>query len=496
MCVSGRHRRFKRLIALIPVLVAVFILVAVLLPRNPIAVIEVVDAGGKPIPGATVKPYALRPKPAGGQSGHYLWTKDRYDISPEPVVTDEAGKATVPYPTFVVERVETGKITVSINHPEYISDTQDIVVSTDPPSGAPWKVRMNFVIDRLKSGTVVTRPDPIVLERGELLILKPEETLESVTELYAQTSSEGGHDNDFWNRSQAGVVMSRKHAPGVHAVRLIGLNEDNELMFSETVDVTIKQGVTNSVSLALKPARTVRGKLSENVPRPIVNGRVVADIVPTRRAYRDRPPRWHTWTKVNENGSFEMSSLPVGDLEIIALCNGFISVNGPAQRRSSTMGYPQKHIIGTDDLDIVIDMEPTAQLEVTVFDDNGRLLEGARVSTWPNIRWGNWASTIFCSDLYNTIDRLRQVREDQDVFPRDIPADFFGISDANGVAVLSNVPARQTSFAVEHKDYVLPKFGVGGTAARRQASMVLEPGAVTRTTVILEPRGKDPQRHY
>ena len=224
MDVSDRHCRFKRFLVLILILAAAIILVAILLPRNPIAVIEVVDVRGKPIPGATVKPYALRPKPAGGQSGHYLWTKDRYDISPEPVVTNETGTVNVPYPTFVVERVETGKITVSIKHPEYISDTQDIVVSTSPPRGAPWRVRMNFIIDRLDGGAVVTRTNPLVLKRGELLILKPAETLESVTELYAQTSSEGWHDNDFWDRSQPGVVVSRKHSLGVHAVRLIGLN--------------------------------------------------------------------------------------------------------------------------------------------------------------------------------------------------------------------------------------------------------------------------------
>ena len=481
---------------LILILAAAIILVAILLPRNPIAVIEVVDVRGKPIPGATVKPYALRPKPAGGQSGHYLWTKDRYDISPEPVVTNETGTVNVPYPTFVVERVETGKITVSIKHPEYISDTQDIVVSTSPPRGAPWRVRMNFIIDRLDGGAVVTRTNPLVLKCGELLILKPAETLESVTELYAQTSSEGWHDNDFWDRSQPGVVVSRKHSLGVHAVRLIGLNEDNELMFSETVDVTIKQGVNNSISLALKPARTVRGRLSEDVPRPVVNGRVVVNIVPAGRTSRDSILSWHAWTGVNDDGSFEMPSLPAGDLEVIALCDGFISVDGPGQRQSSVIRYPQKHTIGANDLDIVIDMEPTARLEVTVFDDNGRLLEGARVSTWPNVCWHNYGSTIFCSSLYKSVDRLRQLHEDQDDFPRDIPPGFFGISDANGVAVLSNVPARQTSFAVEHKDYVLPKFGIGGTAARRQASMVLEPGAVTRTTVVLEPRDKDPQRHY
>ena len=207
-------------------------------------------------------------------------------------------------------------------------------------------------------------------------------------------------------------------------------------MFSETLDVTIKQGVTNSVSLALKPARTVRGKLSDNVPRPVVNGRVVVNIVPAGRTFRDPILRWHTWTGVNDDDSFEMPSLPAGDLEVIALCDGFISVDGSGQRQSSVIRYPQKHTIGANDLDIVIDMEPTARLEVTVFDDNGRLLEGARVSTWPNVCWHNYGSTIFCSSLYKSVDRLRQLHEDQDDFQRDIPSGFFGISDVNGVAVL------------------------------------------------------------
>jgi len=293
VALSHKYLRFKRFFVLILALGVVIVFVVVLLPSNPTAVIEIVDARGKPIPGATVRPYALRPKPAGGHSGQYIWTKQGYDVSPEPVVTDDTGTATVPYPTFVFERVETGMIYVSIKHPGYVSDYQDIIVSTSLPAGAPWKVWMNSIIARLRGRTVVTRPDPIVLRRGELLILRPTEIPESLTELYAQTSSKGAHDSDFWDRSQAGVVMSRKHAPGAHAVRLIGLNEENELMFSDTVDVTIEPGLTNSVSLALKPARTVRGKLSDNVPRPIVNGRVVANICkPTPRKRRSASSRF------------------------------------------------------------------------------------------------------------------------------------------------------------------------------------------------------------
>ena len=145
----------------------------------------------------------------------------------------------------------------------------------------------------------------------------------------------------------------------------------------------------------------------------------------------------------------------------------------------------------------MIDMEPTARLEVTVYDVKGQLLEGARVATSPNVCWSNWGSTIFCSDLINTIDRLKQSYENQDAVFRDIPPGFFGVSDQNGVAILSNVPANQTRFGIKHPDYVLPKTGgAAGLAPSRDASIILQPGAITETTVTLEPRNKDPQRHY
>ena len=483
---------------LITVLIlATLFAVAYLLPKNPATMIEIVDAAGNTVSGATVKPYALRPKRAGGQSGHYIWTKDRYDVSPDSVVTDSEGIAIVPYPEFVFERVETGEITVSIRHPRYVSDNHDVVVSTSLPRGAPWKVQLRHIIDRLGNRTVVTRSDIIVLKQGQILMLKSSETPEATSRLYAQTSSKGRLDIDFWDHSQSGVLISRRHASGDHAVRLIGSNEENQLMFSDIVDVTVKQGVTNTLSLNLKPARTVRGKVSDNVPRPVLNGRVVANIVPSWRRYQKNLPKWHAWTTVKSDGSFEMPLLPAGDLEIVALCNGFISVSDPGQRRFSTVSFPQKHVIGANDLDIVIKMEPTARLEVTVYDENGQLLEGARVATYPNVCWSNWGSTIFCSDLINTIDRLKQPYENQDGVFREIPAGFFGISDKSGVAILSNVPAHHTSFAVEHPDYVLPKTGgTAGFAPNRDAGIILQPGAVTETTVILEPRNMDPQRNY
>lgn len=497
-CIQTRIRLLRILILLFAV--AVLYVGFSWLPRNPIAVIEFVDNQGKSIQGVTVKPYALRPKREGGHHGHYLWTKDRFVVPPESVVSDKNGKAIVPYPKYVVERLETSEISVSIRHSRYISENHHLVVSASPPSGAPWPVWKNYIISRLRTRTVVTRPNPLVIKKGEELTLKPTEIIETTSELYAQTSSKGGHDPDFWDKSQSGFLITRKHASGNHAVRLISSNKNNKLLFSDTVDIDIKQGVLNSLSLGLKPGKTVRGRLSDIVPRPVGNGRVVADIVPIGRDYKDRPPRWHCWTKVKEDGSFEISSLPAGKLEIIALCNGYISKSASGKRQGSSISYPQRHVITEDSLDIVIEMEQTARLEVTVLDENGQVFEGAKVSTWPNVRWGDWGSTIFCSDLYNTIDKLQRPHGYQDTLSRKKePSGFFAISDKTGLAKLSNVPIWMRHFSVDHPNYVLPKADVPGSAfaaPRRQATVALQPGAVTKTTVTLEPRNKDPQRHY
>ena len=493
------RRRFKRLYVLASLLVAavvVALLMVSLWRRNPRAVIRVVDARNKPIAGATITPYAMRPKRQGGHSGHYRWLKDRDDVPPQTVLTDEMGTAVVPYPRYVAERIETGQISVSVKHPGYISDTRDILVSTSLPSGAPWALRLKVILNRLKNGPV-TRPGPTVLEQGQTLILKPAPPLATGSRLFAQSSSNRGYyDDDFWDMSTPGMVVSRKHALGKHAVRLIGLGESNQLMFSDTVDVTIEPGVANTRSLTLKPAKTVRGQLSGNVPRPIANGRVVIDVVPAGQRPADRPPRWHAWTTVNEDGSFEIPSLPAGNLEIVALCQGFISASAPGQRQFSTVCYPQRHVIDSNDLDIVIEMKPTARLEVTVYDDKGRPLEGARVSTWPNVRWGDQASTIFCGDLYNTIDLLQRTNNRREDRRLETPPGFFGISDKTGLAVLSSVPANQTHFAVDHPDYVLPTVRAPSGVSGRYANINLRPGEVTQISVTLEPRNKDPLSHY
>ncbi len=75
-------------------------------------------------------------------------------------------------------------------------------------------------------------------------------------------------------------------------------------------------------------------------------------------------------------------------------------------------------------------------------------------------------------------------------------ADFQGVSDTVGLAVLPNVPADVKELAVEHPHFVLPAVGTTGGGKRRQATFTLIAGQTNRVSVQLEPREKSPITHY
>ena len=154
----------------------------------------------------------------------------------------------------------------------------------------------------------------------------------------------------------------------------------------------------------------VHGQLDLSMPRPVKNGRVVAHVWPAGLNPGDSPPQWHAWSPVSQDGRFVFGPLPDGDLELVALCAGYISTNGPGQ---SGMRYPQKFLLETNDLTVTLGMEPTARLEVEVLDDHNRPLKGAQVMTWPNVRYGESAAVILAADCYNYADSFLKPTQPQ-----------------------------------------------------------------------------------
>src|SRR5262245_5214732 len=141
-----------RILVLVTTLAAIVILLVWLAsskPAHPVALLRVVDAAGKPIAGAVVVPDGLRAK-GNASSGHYGWRCASMGVSNSPAMTDADGYARVPYPKYVIERLETGEISFSVNHPDYVRDRPFREVATAPPAGAPWRVWRDYLLDRLR----------------------------------------------------------------------------------------------------------------------------------------------------------------------------------------------------------------------------------------------------------------------------------------------------------------------------------------------------------
>jgi len=463
-------------------------------PKHPVALIRVVDATGKPVAGAIVLPEGLRTKAGPYVSGWYGWRTEGHGVPNPPVATDQDGYAPVPYPKFVFERIETGTLCLTVSHPDYVPDRPERIVATAPPAGAPWRVRLQDLWDRIRHKALVARPGPIVLQKGAILkVSVPVGTAGSGdTRWFTQVSGLANTDTNFWSRPEPGVMVTRRLAAGLHSVRAVGLDSDGSAWFSEVVPITAVTGQTNDLVLACRRGITVRGQLDDSVPRPVRQGRVVTHVWPPGLKPEEDPPQWHAWAAVQDDGSFSIHSLPAGDLEIVALCDGFVSTNGPGKFQ---MRYPQKHSLGTNDLALTIGMEPTARLEVKVTDETGQPLGDVRVMTWPNVRYGEWSATILASDRYTTSDFLL-AKPDQRMTWGQPVADFQGVSDSAGLAVLPNLPPDVKELAVEHPQFALPAVTGTDGSKHRQATFTLVAGQTNRISIQLEPRDRSTITHY
>ncbi|MDB6112314.1 MAG: hypothetical protein JWR69_4064, partial [Pedosphaera sp.] len=403
--------------------------------------------------------------------------------------------AHVPYPKYVFERIETGTIICSFSHPDFVPDRPERVMATAPPAGAPWRMWFDELWGRVQHKALIAHVDPVVLQKGATLklSLRPGSGAPSGVPLYAQLSVGRDQETNFWLRPEPGVMVTHRLAPGLQTVRAVQVETNGTVWFSDVKSLTAVSGQTNELVVDLQRGVAVHGQLDGTVPRPVRNGRVVAHVWPSGLRPQDSPPQWHAWTTNREDGSFDFVSLPPGDLEIVVLCDGFVSTNTPG---ASSMHYPQKHRLGTNDLAVMIGMEPTARLEVMVTDDKGKPLKGAHVGTWPNVQYGAWAATILAGDRYNMAELLvPRTATDFGYWSKPV-SDFEGTTDGSGVAVLANLPKEVKEFNVEHDQFILPAAVAVGGQKRREATVSLKAGQTNHASVALEPKGRSAIAHY
>jgi hypothetical protein len=474
-------KAIKALLAVVA-LVVVVLLVLRSAPSDPVAIIRVVDAAGKPVAGAVIKPDGLRPKRI---NGHYGWAEDNR-VKPTPVKTDAQGIARVPYPQYVFEKAETSEISFGVEHPDFCSQRPFRVVSAAPPTNAKlWdKVVFAFNVARRR---VVTRPEPVVLQRGGAVkvtgfIAGGEIPL---TNVYAQLASMTVPRMGYWVTAAPGVFLNRRIPEGTNAVRVFYLPADGKDCFSGEAVFVSTPGKTNELRAELKPGFQLSGSLDVAVPRPVRNGRVQVCVTSDRVNTNGDEFVWRAWTTIAPDGTFSFASLPMGHADVIANCDGFKSRDGPG--KVASFCAPQIVQLTNRNESIEVAMEPTATCEITVLNDTGQPLSDAEAWFWPNVLWTRQGSTIFMGWTFNTREVFR-AEEDFDWrrLSKKWPPAYQGRSDARGVAIVSNLPGVKLAFAVTHTNFELP---IDPLDNERYERVPLAPGETNRTTVRMHRKG-------
>lgn len=276
-------------------------------------------------------------------------------------------------------------------------------------------------------------------------------------------------------------------------LRVVHGPENGPILFSDLIDLTQAAQQDNAITIEaiLKPSARVVGKLSENVPRPVKNGKVLGSILSDSERFNAL--RWQVVADVEEDGSFVLTGLPARDtLQLIAVCDGWISL---PPRPSEVEAYAKLHNFrvhnnhgfttgrvtpqlryvteGTSETTVTMHQTGNAKVKVVDWDDNP--VVGATISFAPNQALHNGGSSILGTGS-SSLESLRNLDSDdqrratslqQQTNPR---AGYSAVSDENGEATVRNIPAHRTvsaynghdteggqfvGFHVTHSDYVL-----------------------------------------
>ena len=248
------------------------------------------------------------------------------------------------------------------------------------------------------------RPEkPIQLTRGIHLEVSAYfgSNHQPVTNLVPNLSEEGIRQED-WQKMDNGVFIYDKLSPGGHLLQLMGRLPSGEVVYSDTIAFTAEKGKPCHLTLEMNSGIRLEGRLDDNVPRPVKNGRVMISVRPKEypaldvvedyyaadQKYGGYTARqfWHSYRPINEDGTFVFESIPPGTADVVVLGDGFASKSiGQLQNRvdgalvkGPVMAIPQAFPLVSPVTKIEVATEPTATLEFTATTKSGKPIEGVR----------------------------------------------------------------------------------------------------------------------
>ncbi len=430
--------------------------------------VRLVDAGGEPVAGAKIIPWALR-----SSQGHGSWSKDGQGGSEPPeFTTDTEGRTEIVYPrySYADERVRVLSVTLSIDHPDFAYISHE-----------------NIDVPRRETG-----PHVVKLARGATVEVMPvqEGRPANLNGLYLKWS-----DDRSWKPGVSPVVTATgglqipTMAAGPNEVMAVRLEGERATHFSSIVPLDLQAGKPVRATVELKPAARIVGRLSDNVPRPVKNGRLSARTVPRR--WDGKHVHWINWAPIAEDGTFVIEAWPASeDAQIIVLCDGFIAESGAAPSVAKAPperdSFSRPQVFAPESFAQPIELQMTALVhcEVEVVDRQGKPLAGVKVVSFPNVGWWNVGSQIYCTPLVRG-ERLLRERKFEAAVERDAPIPFEAVTDADGRATLQ-LPVGKEDLVVENEDYELPV-----NRGRREQEVVLVAGETANARLVLQPKGTE-----
>ena len=436
--------------------------------------IVVQDTDGQPIAGATIKPYGFRVQGVRHVDA-YGWYLKQFG-SPDIFTTDSEGRAWVNYSVVAIpeEKLLTGELNFTVSHPDYCSWSEGIPVDG---TGKPIRLVRGIVLELTAHYGKERLPATDFIPQG---VVRAE---------------------DWHTNGNDGYVV-RGMTAGGHLVQLTGRLASGEIVFSDAVEFTAEPGKTNRLDVEMISGIRIEGRLDDNVPRPVKNGRVVIAVRPRQiPAYLvpedtdaiwkriGRFQAWRTDRPIAEDGTFVFESVPPGEVDVIVQGDGFVSksigqvrnrINGQLYGNAHDIVIPQPFPLTAPLTKIEVITEPTATLELTAKTKWGSPIEGATVYLSPNaMRMGG----IFGVLMTSSEKPFRMLAP----LPK---LDYSGKTDRFGKVVLKNFPAETFALGVVHPQYVIPLQEPHGLP-NRQVSAHFSPGVTNVLTVTMQPVGKD-----
>jgi hypothetical protein len=237
-----------------------------------------------------------------------------------------------------------------------------------------------------------------------------------VTELDVRVDTDSELAPGAWQRERDGRLATTRIAPGQHMIWLAHESEEHGKLASAIDSFELVANERKELHLELGALHTQLGRLDDAVPRPIEDGHVW--VVLGRGGTAGEPSIHRDFeAPVRADGTFELADLPPARGQIVALTSGWVSRQtpfGPLEAAARRLGReltfgeieqafqeerpeslePQRIAVPSP-APLVVAMERSGSLEVTVAQPDGSPLAGARVSASPNVRWIGIGSTIF-----------------------------------------------------------------------------------------------------